>query len=194
MQQDAALQPPKFVDLNVLPEELRPPRYSPWYVLAVIAVLVLSLLLIPLYRVEQARSADTADLRAELDLIDRELTRMQIEFGGARDARQQIGAIEATIARLDEERRAILGDQRDLSADLSALVAALPPGAHLVSITASEGQLTLTGRAAGSADVLAYSRSLAGSGKFSGARITSLTIAGGQQGGAGVSFTIEAAQ
>ncbi len=194
MQQGATLGPPVFVDLNVLPEELRPLRYPPWYVLGLVAVLLLGLLLIPLHAVERADSAESARLGAELDLIKKELTDIEIDFGRARDIRGQIDATEASTARLGEERQAILGDSQELSADLSDAMLALPPGTHIASITAGDGRFTLTGQAGQPADVLGYYGALAASGRYSQTRITSMAIASGQQGGSGVAFTIEVTQ
>ena len=194
MQQGAMLGPPVFVDLNVLPEELRPLRYPPWYSLGLIAIVVFGLLLIPLHGVERAHGAESASLGAELDLIKKELTDIEIDFGRARDIRQQLDATEASIARLGEERQAILGDSQELAADLAAAMQALPQGSHLAAITAGDGRFTLTGRAGQPADVLGYYRALAESGRYSQTRITSMAIASGQQGGSGVTFTIEVTQ
>jgi hypothetical protein len=194
MQQGATLGPPVFVDLNVLPEELRPLRYPPWYSLGLIAIVVFGLLLIPLHWAEQADSAEPARLGAELDLIRSELTDIEIDFGRARDIRQQLDATEVSIARLREERQAILGDSQELAADLAAAMQALPQGSHLAAITAGDGRFTLAGRAGQSADVLGYYRALAGSERFSQTRITSMAISSDQQGGGGVTFTIEVTQ
>lgn len=194
MQQGATLGPPVFVDLNVLPEELRPLRYPPWYSLGLVAIVVLGLLLIPLHAVERAHGAESARLGAELDLIKKELTDIEIDFGRARDIRQQLDATEASTARLGEERQAILSDSQELSADLSDAMLALPPGTHIASITAGDGRFTLTGQAGQPADVLGYYGALAASGRYSQTRITSMVIASGQQGGSGVAFTIEVTQ
>lgn len=190
MQQGAMLQRPTFVDLNVLPEELRPRRYPAWYVLGVVLVLAASLLLIPLYRVEQADSAETARLQAEVGLINEELAGIQIDFGRARALRQEIEAREAAIAELSEERQAVLGDGRELSKDLFVAMGVLPAGAHLGSVSGGDGQLTLTGQARGVADVLGYAGALVESGRFSEARVASLAVASGS----GASFTLEVTQ
>jgi hypothetical protein len=194
MQQGATLGLPVFVDLNVLPEELRPLRYPPWYSLVLIAIVVFGLLLIPLHAVERAHGVESASLGAELDLIKRELTDIEVDFGRARDVRQQLDATEASIARLGEERQAILGDSQELSADLAVAVQALPQGSHLTSMTAGDGRFTVTASAGQPADALGYYRALAGSERFSQTRITSMAIASGQQGGSGVTFTIEVTQ
>ena len=190
MQQSPTLQPPRFVDLNVLPEELRPRRYPAWYVLGVVAVLAVSLLLIPLHQVEQADSAETARLQAELELINEGLAGIQIDFGKARALRQEIEASEVAIAELNEERQAVLGDGQELSKDLFVAMGVLPPGAHLGSVSGGDGQLTLTGQTRGVAGVLGYAGALVRSGRFSEARVVSLALASGT----GVTFTLEVTQ
>jgi len=191
MQESTTLQPATFVDLNVLPEELRPRQDPAWYVLGVVAILAASLLLIPLYQAERDGDAETARLGSELQLMNEELARIQIDFGRARELRQQIETTEAAIAALDEERQAVLGDGQQLAVDLDAINSALPPGARLVSATSSDGQLSLQGRADRAADVLDYSRALTGSGRFSEARIVSLAVEGGQEEGTGITFAIQ---
>ena len=194
MQQSTTLQAPAFVDVNVLPEELRPRRYAAWYVVAVVAILAASLLLTPLYQAERDGDSATARLRSELELMNEELAGIQIDFGQARELRQQIETTEAAIAALDEERQAVLGDRQQLSVDLAAIMSVLPPGGRLASVTSSEGQLSLQARADRATDVLEYSRALSRSGRFSEARITSLAIEGGEEEGTGMTFTIELAR
>jgi Tfp pilus assembly protein PilN len=194
MRESSALEPPLFVDLNVLPEELRPRRYPAWFVVGVVGVLVAGLLLLPLSRVQQAANGETSRLQSELALVNDQLAAFQIDLGRSRDIRLQLETAEAAIAGLNEERQAVLGDRRELSKDLSAMMLALPTGARVESITAADGPLSLTGRAGSPAAVLGYSRALVGTGRFSQARITSLVSEGDQDGGAGVTFTIEVTQ
>jgi Tfp pilus assembly protein PilN len=194
MQHSAMLQPSTFVDLNVLPEELRPRRYPAWFVVGVVTVLAAGLLLLPLSLVQQAANEETARLRNELALINDQLVAFQIDLGRTRDLRLQLETAEATIAGLNEERRAVLGDRQELSKDLSAVMAALPAGAHVESITATDGPLSLMGQARSPADALEYSKALVGTGRFSEARITSLATAQGAEGSTSVTFTIEVTQ
>lgn len=196
MQQSSTLEQPLFVDLNILPEELRPRRYPPWFAGGVAAVLALSLLLLPLARVQQSTDAKSADLQAELALINDELGRLQIDLGKDRALRQQLADTEAAIAGLNQERQAVLGDRQGLSYAIAAMMLLLPPGASVESVgaAATDSPLSLTGSARSAADVLKYSRSLLADGGFSEARLTSLASEGAAGGGARVAFTIEARQ
>jgi Tfp pilus assembly protein PilN len=183
-----------FVDLNVLPEELRPRRYPAWFAVGVVTVLAAGLLLLPLSRVQQAASEETARLRSELAAVNDQLAAFQIDLGRARGLRLQLETTEAVIAGLNEERQAVVGDRRELSKDLSAIVDALPAGARVESITATDGPLSLTGQAPSPADALEYSKALVGTERFSEARITSLATAQGAERGTDVTFTIEVTQ
>lgn len=196
MRESSTLERPTFVDVNVLPEELRPRRYPAWFIAGVAAILALGLLLLPLARVQQASNEDTAHLHGELALINDELRRLQIDLGKSRDLRLQLATVEAAIAGLNAERQAVLGDRRGLSEALSAAMLALPLGAQVESVAAAatDGPLSLSGHSRTAADVLEYSRSLVASGMFSQARVTSLATESDQEGGAGVAFVIEATQ
>lgn len=196
MRQSSTLERPLFVDLNVLPEEFRPRRYPPWFIGGVITVLALSLLLLPLARVQQATDEESAHLQAELALINDELGRLQIDLGEARHLRQQLADTEAAIAGLNEERQAVLGDRQGLSDALAAMMRSLPPGARVESVgaAATDSPLSLTGHAGSAADVLEYSRSLVATGRFSQARVTSLASESDQEDGGGVAFIIEVGQ
>lgn len=193
MQPSATLPPPTFIDLNLLPEELRPRRYQAWYVLGLIAMLAAGLLLIPLNGVRQADSTETARLQAELRLLTEDLAQIQIDFGRARAIQEELRETEAAIAQLEEERQAALGDPQELSKDLPAVIQALPAGATVSSITGSHGQLTLTGQASSPTAALEYARALQSGDRFSTAQIASLAVAGGGQEGTTVAFTIEVA-
>lgn len=187
MQESRTLQRPTFVDLNVLPEELRPLQHPAWYVLGVLSVLVATVLLIPLYRVQQAHTAETATLRAELELINEEMGGIQLDFGEARGVRQELEVTEAAIAELNEERQAVLGDGQELSKDLYVAMGLVSAGTHLGSVVGGAGQMTLSGEAPSVADVLGYAGALVESGRFSEARVASLEIGGAT----GVTFTLE---
>lgn len=189
-QQSATL--PQFVDLNILPEELRPRRNSPLFVLGIVALLVAGLALVPLFSAERTASDETARLQAELDLISVDLTRVQTDLANVRGVQRELQAAETDLANLNEERQAILGAGQELSSDLLATVSGLPPGASLRSVTGSEGQITLTGQALSSEDIFEYARTMEKDGRFAEARIVSLETASSGAAGSLVTFTIEA--
>lgn len=192
MQQSETL--PVFVDLNVLPEELRARRYPALFVLGILVLLAASLFLIPLYQAEQAAQDETTRLQAELDLMSYNLALVQVDLGKVNGLQRQLEAAETDLASLNEERQAVLGDGQELSKDVSVAVLDLPPGVSLGTVTGGDGQITLTGQALNSVDVFEYARALERSGRFSEARIVSLGTASSEAEGSATMFTIEAVQ
>ncbi len=190
MQQSETL--PQFVDLNVLPEELRARRYPTLFLLGILVLLAAGLFLIPLYQAEQAAQDETILLQTELDLISYNLALVQIDLGKIKGAQRQIESAETELASLNEQRQAILGGGQELSKELSVAVLDLPPGVILGTVTGGAGQMTLIGQALASDAVFEYARTLEGSGRFSEARIVSLTTARGDAEGSVFTFTIEA--
>ena len=182
-----------FVDLNILPEELRPQRYPVLFVVGVVVLLAASLALLPLYQAERAARNETAPLQAELDRIsDSDLALVQLDLGKVRELQRQLEAVETDLASLNEERQATIGDGQELSQDLSVAILDLPPAVTLASVTESDGQMTLSGQALTAGDVFEYVRTLLESESFSEARIVSLSTETSETEGSGVTFTIEA--
>jgi len=186
MQQSETL--PVFVDINILPEELRPQRYPALFVLGILVLLAASLALIPLYQAEQAVGDETTRLQTELDLISSDLALVQTDLGKVKGLQRQLEAVETDLASWNEERQAVLGDAQELSKDLLAAVLDLPPGVSLSSVTGGNEQMTLTGQALNSGAVFEYARALEESGRFSEARIISLVTESDEA----VTFTIKA--
>ncbi len=177
MQQSETL--PVFVDLNVLPEELRARRYPALFLLGILVLLAAGLFLIPLYQAERTAEDETTRLQAELDLMSYNLALVQIDLGKIKGVQRQIDSAETELASLNEQRQAILGGGQELSKELSVAVLDLPPGVSLGTVTGGDGQMTLTGQALNSVDVFEYARTLESSGGFSEARIVSLAAESG---------------
>ncbi len=190
MQQSETL--PVFVDLNVLPEELRARRYPALFVLGIVALLAAALLLIPLYQAERATEDETTRLQTELDLMSHNLALVQVDLGEVKGLQRQLEAAETELASLNEQRQAILGDGQELSNELSVAILDQPPGVSLGTVTGGDGQMTLTGQALDSEDAFDYAGTLERSGGFSEARIVSLAAESGDAEGSVVTFTIEA--
>jgi len=183
---------PVFVDLNVLPEELRPIQSPLLFVLGIFVLLAVSLALIPLCRTQQAADAEMSYLQEELGLISQDLTLVQVDLGRARSLQLQMAAVETDIASLNEERQATLGEGRGVFQDLSVAIIALPSGVRLTSVSGADGQMTLEGQAFTMEEVFEYVWALRKSGRFSESRIVSLALAAGEAEGSGVTFIIEA--
>ena len=179
---------PAFVDLKILPEELRPRRYPALFVLGIVVLMAASLALVPLYQAERASGDETTRLQTELDLMSYNLALVQIDLGKIKGVQRQIDSAETELASLNEQRQVILGDGQELSKDLQTAVLDLPSGVSLGPVTGGDGHITLTGQAGNPEDVFEYARTLERSGGFSEARIVSLAIKSGDA----VTFTVEA--
>ncbi len=81
---------PLFVDLNVLPEELRARRYPILFVLGILVLLAASLALIPMYQAQQSAGDETTRLQTELDLISLDLALVQIDLGKVKGLQRQL--------------------------------------------------------------------------------------------------------
>ncbi len=190
MQQSQTL--PQFVDLNVLPEELRARRYPILFVLGILVLLAASLALIPLYQAQQSTRDETSLLQEELELVSLDLALVQVDLGEIRGLQRQLEAVETDLASLNEERQEALGDGQELPLDLAAVVLDSPSGVSLASVTGGDEGMTLSGQALTSGDVFEYVRMLQKSGRFSESRIVSLATATGETEDSGVTFVIEA--
>ncbi|MEX1252793.1 MAG: hypothetical protein WEE64_00485 [Dehalococcoidia bacterium] len=181
----------KFIDLNLLPQESWVRNHSALYAAAAALLLVAALLLIPLNRANSSAADDAESLRAELQRIDRELVEEQASLGRLRELRLKSATARQAIEDLAAERDAVLGSKPKLSGAVARLLANLPPGAAVSSVTSGDGTVLLAGQAPDSETALGYARKLDDTGAFSSVQIASLGL---DEGGAGVSFTVEVAQ
>ena len=186
-------QPPErltFIDLNLLPRESWVSSHSGLYAAAAAVILVAALLLIPLNRANSGAAGDAESLRDELQGIDRELRDEEISLGRLRELRIMTDAAQQAIDDLAVERSAVLGSEAKISDAVTELLADLPSGAAVSSVTSGEGTILLSGQAPDTGTALGYARTLDATGAFSSVQIASLGL---DQGGAGVSFTVEVA-
>jgi hypothetical protein len=180
-----------FVDLNVLPEELRPLQSPLLFVLGIFVLLAVSLALIPLCRTQQAADAEVSYLQEELGLMSQDLALVQPDLARIRSLQRQLAEVEADIASLNEERQATLGEGLGVAQDFSVAIIALPSGVGLTSVSGADGQMTLEGQALTMEGVFEYVWALRRSGRFSESRIVSLAAAVGEAESSGFTFIIE---
>jgi hypothetical protein len=180
----SAAQPaPAIIDINLLPEKLRPAQVSGW-ALAFAGVMALCLLLmIPLaFRMEDARSraVDAEDLAFKSEY---ELQAVQAELSQARALRVETDANVAQTQALTQTRAALQGGRRPLAEDMFWLYGFgfLPAGSRITAVDPAKDGLVVTGTAPGPLDGIAYAAKLVGVGGFPAARMTS--YAPGERGG-----------
>lgn len=184
--QAGALRPSTFVDVNLLPEELRSKSRSGWYLAALLALAVALPLLAPLYRAQDVSWSQAAALEATWSATERELAATQADFVAAQDLRQELAATNATLSALEVERSAILGDL-DTGAEVAAAVDRLPVGVRLLTVEGDALGVRITAEASRAEDAFAYARRLAEERSIGTATVTSIERAGDS-----VRFTIDA--
>jgi hypothetical protein len=176
-----------FVDLNLLPQEDGGPAGNSRLVLAGVALLVASVLLIPLSFANQGAADDVDRLHGEMERIDEGLTSAQLNLGQMRELRAQTDAAQQRIDELTAERDAVLGPSAELAGAVDALMQGLPRGSSVSSIDGGQGAVRLTGRAPSADAALDYARGLDAGGAFAGVQVVSLV----SEAGGAVSFTVE---
>jgi hypothetical protein len=176
-----------FVDLNLLPQEDGGPDGNNRLVLAGAAVLVASLLLIPLNYANQSAADDVDQLHDDLERIDESLTSAQLSLAQVRGLRTQTDTAQQAVDELVAERNAVLGPAAELSDAVDALMRGLPRGSSVSAIDGGLGAVRLTGRAPNADAALAYAQALDAGGEFAGVQIVSL----GSEPSGTVTFTVE---
>ena len=176
------------IDLNVLPPELRPQRYSGWFVVGLVAVLIGCVLLVPMVSIEHSASQKTDRLQQQLNLVTNQLNGVEMDIGQGRGLHAQIDKAKADVATLKSERLAILGVGQPLAPDVSFVFTAAPPDTRITGVSHSEGKITVTGEAPAAGSVIAYARALEQK-PFPQVTITALTM--GAFGVGPMTFTVE---
>lgn len=184
--QAEALGTARFIDLNLLPEELRSRSRSGWFLAALLALVVAAPLLALLYRAQDTAWSKTHAQEERWASVERELASLQADFVSTQELRGEMAAANAGLTALEMQREAVLGDTRR-AAGLAAAVERLPSGARLLTVDDDGARLRVTGDAPTAERALGYARALEGSGAFATAFVASIERADG-----GVRFAIEA--
>ena len=161
------------LDINILPEQYRPRRITAPMVLAIVAVAVLLLGLVPTYSVLIAMQARTDNAQTRLDQAQASLAQAQVDPEQL-EVDQQIEQMREQIAALQAEFGGL--DQRHVhrSAAISGIVTALVPHVHIITIAQNGNDFSLTGNASDYTLVLSYARALQSSGRFATVRVVSI--------------------
>ena len=166
-----------ILDMNLLPNEHRPPQVSGW-ALAFAGILAVCLLItVPLaFRAEAAgdQAAAANDLAEQAQI---ELEGVEAELAQARALRTETDVATFRTAALQSEREALQGGTRPLSEDLFWLYGFgfLPEGARITAVDAAEVGFAVTATGVGPLDGVSYAAKLVETGGFPAARMTSFT-------------------
>ena len=166
----------RVIDMNLLPRDRRPLDVAPVAALAVFALLLCVLAMVPLaLRVHDARSSASA-MEQQADDADRGVKALQFNLTRQRGLRGELDDAKAKLARLKSEQQAFQGGTRPLKDDLTSLFgfgAFLPKGVRVTAISGADRTLKVDGVAPGPLDAIAYADKLVKSGGFSAAHMTS---------------------
>ncbi len=166
----------RVIDMNLLPRDRRPLDVAPVAALAVFALLLCVLAMVPLaLRVHDARSSASA-MEQQADDADRGVKALQFNLTRQRGLRGELDDAKAKLAKLQSEQQAFQGGARPLKDDLTSLFgfgAFLPKGVRVTAISGADRTLKVDGVAPGPLDAIAYADKLVNSGGFSAAHMTS---------------------
>ncbi len=179
----------QLIDLNILPDNLRPQRYPHWYVLGLLAVLAACVLLIPAMTLLHSTNDKTSELREQLLGITGQLQGVQQDIGKQRALRDKISQVEQSITSTKQERASLSGSSGPLSDGLSVISSSTPTDVTLTNISRTQHVLQASGEAASVESVVAYARALIASNAFS-----SVTISQTDASVHPLKFSIEAVQ
>lgn len=172
----AVADPSRVIDMNLLPRDRRPLEVAPVAALAVFALLLCVLAMVPLaLRVHDARSSASA-MEQQADDADRGVKALQFNLARQRGLRGELDDAKAKLAKLQSEQQAFQGGTRPLKDDLTSLFgfgAFLPKGVRVTAISGADRTLKVDGVAPGPLDAIAYADKLVKSGGFSAAHMTS---------------------
>ena len=170
-------------ELNVLPAIYQPEPISLTRILVVPSAVVAVSLLLFLALMIQNTTADTAEMRSQLDttnqLLQQKMAQKQKYTDAIAGFQQKINSAEASggnfalaVSKLETQSEAVNGN-------LETTVNRLPETVSLSGISQTQNSLTLRGQAQSEEDILSYLRELEASERFSSIIITSLTRTSG---------------
>ncbi len=166
-------------NLNILPLPYRPKSVSLGRLLALPGAVVVIGALVPLVMLIQNASADIDTLRAQVDtntkLLQQRLTQKQQLTGKVAELEKKATAASKTDDKLTLVLNNIKTQVSGVNGDLDIMTRNLPNTITPTRIEHNNGVLTITGRAPGEQDILAYLRSLDQSRRFGVINVTLIT-------------------
>ncbi|MDO8577914.1 MAG: PilN domain-containing protein [Dehalococcoidales bacterium] len=167
------------VDFNALPAVYQPKRISPVRILALPVVVVLAALIMAVALVVHTNSEGLASIQGELTKTEQLLKQriqQKSELNAANgrlekqinDAKIETNQLTAAIGSLEIQTKG-------LNRDLATIMNSMPTTTTVNSITLTGNILTVTGRAPGEKELLAYVDRLSASGVFADVTVTSIT-------------------
>jgi len=164
-----------FLDLNLLPEQ-RPKRRgvtpSGWLGWLLVAFAVATL--IPLWQLQRSGNQRVQELQRTLGFVRSQVRRAD-DLLAERDMLQRsLRETTDQIEQLERQRSILEANQSNVTAELTAVLDALPPRARLESLAREGKTIKIEGSAGSASLVLDYARSLQELGLFRRVNVISL--------------------
>jgi hypothetical protein len=185
-----------FVDLNILPREMRPHPYRAVGWLFVTAAIVTAAWALSFAAaVESDVRAETAALAEQSALLDDQVGATTADATRLAALRDTLAAVERSAGALELQRELLVGPSHLTSARVDEALRALPLGARIELINASLNLapvLVLSGEATGPRAVLEYARTLEQGDLFENVNVTSVQVLDPDSDDPTVLFVVEA--
>jgi len=140
-----------------------------------LAVLGLTLLLVPLFLTAQTTQRDNVSLQAGLSQAQTEVGSVPTLPAGAKQLQATATAIQALSDKLGPIRSTLVAGQVDWPSVFSIVAGYDDTQVVLTGVTQTDNRLVITGRASSDVAVTAYSQALVNSGRFSRVVIQAIT-------------------
>lgn len=159
--------PPRFLDLNILPEQYRPRRLPRRAVILWAVVAGFALFLLPFYILFASVRGDVARLEADLRRAQDELQALGTPVPEIVELTDTLSQTVAMASRVEEAYSTILASRIDWSDVMAAINSYDPAQISLTSIEQADSRITLKGKGVDDSVVYAYADTLKASGLFS---------------------------
>jgi len=128
------------------------------------------------YNLAQSARADLVMVQGQVAVLSQMLREARLESEANRLLAEQTEAAVAEAESLEQEQRGILARRARFEPVARALSQLLPPGAYIVTISASGDTIEITGEAESGFDVVAYTSALTGQKEVASARVAKLDL------------------
>jgi Tfp pilus assembly protein PilN len=166
---------PDFIDVNILPEQYRPPRLSRRAIILLLVAAALAILILPLYFISGRIGSDIARLEGELQSAQDALASISTPQPEVQELMSTLAQIQQPVGELEAAYPSIVAGRTDWPAVLAAIGNYNPAELTLSSLTQADSRITLEGQAVDSLIVTAYADALEKSDLFSSVEVKSMS-------------------
>jgi Tfp pilus assembly protein PilN len=166
---------PDFIDVNILPEQYRPPTLPQRAKILLLVAAGLAVLILPIYIVSGRIGGDMARLQGQLQFTQDALESISTPEPEVQELMSTLAQIQEPVSELEEIYPSIVAGRTDWPAVLAAIGNYNPAELILTSLTQADNRITLEGQAMDSSIVTAYADALEQSDLFSSVEVQSMS-------------------